>query len=96
VPRRAISFLNRRLSRRFKNLPPFVRFLVVAGQLNGQVVNAQNIAREAAVARSTVDTYFAVLSDTLVGKTAAVPFGIERRQGGAHDRHLLRLAQLLR
>lgn len=50
-----------------RNVPPFVRFLAVAGQLNGQVVNAQNIAREAAVARSTVDTYFAVLSDTLVG-----------------------------
>lgn len=50
-----------------RNVPPFVRFLAVAGQLNGQVVNSQNIAREAAVARSTVDTYFAVLSDTLVG-----------------------------
>lgn len=50
-----------------RNVPPFVRFLAVAGQLNGQIVNAQNIAREAAVSRSTVDTYFAVLSDTLVG-----------------------------
>ena len=50
-----------------RSVPPFVRFLAVAGQLNGQVVNAQNIAREAAVARSTVDTYFSVLSDTLVG-----------------------------
>jgi predicted AAA+ superfamily ATPase len=50
-----------------RNVPPFVRFLAVAGQLNGQAVNAQNIAREAAVARSTVDTYFGVLSDTLVG-----------------------------
>jgi uncharacterized protein len=50
-----------------RSVPPFVRFLAVAGQLNGRVVNAQNIAREAAVARSTVDTYFSVLSDTLVG-----------------------------
>jgi len=50
-----------------RNVPPFVRFLAVAGQINGQVVNAQNIAREAAVARSTVDTYFAILTDTLVG-----------------------------
>jgi uncharacterized protein len=52
-----------------RSVPPFVRFLAIAGQLNGQVVNAQNIAREAAVARSTVDTYFSVLSDTLVGHT---------------------------
>lgn len=50
-----------------RNVPPFVRFLAVAGQINGQILNAQNISREAAVARSTVDTYFTVLNDTLVG-----------------------------
>ena len=50
-----------------RNVPPFVRFLAVAGQINGQIVNAQNISREASVARSTVDTYFAILTDTLVG-----------------------------
>ena len=50
-----------------RNVPPFVRFLAVAGQVNGQMVNVQNIAREAAVARSTVDTYFGILTDTLVG-----------------------------
>jgi predicted AAA+ superfamily ATPase len=50
-----------------RNVPPFVRFLAVAGQINGQIINVQNIAREAAVARSTVDTYFSVLTDTLVG-----------------------------
>ncbi len=50
-----------------RNVPPFVRFLSVAGQFNGQSVNVQNIARDAAVARSTVDTYFGILSDTLVG-----------------------------
>ena len=50
-----------------RNVPPFVRFLAVAGQINGQILNIQNISREAAVARSTVDTYFAVLRDTLVG-----------------------------
>lgn len=50
-----------------RSVPPFLRFLAVAGQLNGQVVNAQNIARDAAVARSTVDTYFSVLQDTLIG-----------------------------
>jgi len=50
-----------------RNVPPFLRFLAVAGQMNGQIVNAQNIAREAAVARSTVDAYFSVLTDTLIG-----------------------------
>ena len=50
-----------------RNVPPFVRFIGVAGQINGQVLNVQNIAREAAVARSTVDTYFSILNDTLIG-----------------------------
>ena len=50
-----------------RKVPPFVRFLAVAGQVNGQVINATNIARESAVARSTVDSYFSILNDTLVG-----------------------------
>ena len=50
-----------------RQVPPFVRFLGVAGQLNGQAVNGHNIAREAAVPRTTVDTYFAILTDTLLG-----------------------------
>ena len=50
-----------------RNVPPFVRFLSIAGQINGQIVNVQNIARDAAVARSTVDNYFGILTDTLVG-----------------------------
>lgn len=45
----------------------FVRFLSVAGMLNGQVLNAQNIASEAQVPRSTVDGYFELLADTLLG-----------------------------
>ena len=50
-----------------RNLPPFLRFLEVAGLLNGQVVNGQNIAREASIPRSSVDSYFSILEDTLLG-----------------------------
>ncbi len=35
--------------------------------MNGQVVNVAGIARDAAVARPTVQGYFATLQDTLVG-----------------------------
>jgi predicted AAA+ superfamily ATPase len=35
--------------------------------LNGQQVNALNISREASVPRSTVDVYFSILQDTLLG-----------------------------
>ena len=50
-----------------RSLPPFLRFLSIAGQLNGQLVNAQNISRDAAVPRSSVDVYFSILEDTLLG-----------------------------
>jgi predicted AAA+ superfamily ATPase len=50
-----------------RQLPPFLRFLSIAGQLNGQMVNGQNIARDAGVARSSVDVYFSILEDTLLG-----------------------------
>jgi predicted AAA+ superfamily ATPase len=50
-----------------RRIPPFLRFLKIAGQLNGQLVNAQNISSEAMVPRSTVDTYFSILEDTLLG-----------------------------
>jgi hypothetical protein len=49
-----------------RNIHPFVRFLSVAGQIHGQTVNAQNIAREAKVARSTNDSSFSILLDTLL------------------------------
>jgi predicted AAA+ superfamily ATPase len=50
-----------------RSLPPFLRFLSIAGQLNGQLVNMQNISREAGVPRSSVDVYFSILEDTLLG-----------------------------
>ena len=50
-----------------KNLESFSRFLEIAGLANGQVTNIANIARDAGVARPTVQGYFQVLIDTLVG-----------------------------
>lgn len=50
-----------------RKIEPFLRFLEVAGILNGQQINSSNISREAKIARATVDTYFSILEDTLVG-----------------------------
>jgi len=50
-----------------RRVPPFLRFLGITGQMNGQILNAQNIAREAAVPRSSVEVYFSILDDTLLG-----------------------------
>jgi predicted AAA+ superfamily ATPase len=50
-----------------KHLQSFSRFLEVASLANAQVTNVAALARDAAVARPTVQGYFEVLVDTLVG-----------------------------
>jgi predicted AAA+ superfamily ATPase len=50
-----------------KDLEPFARFLDVAAVANGQVTNVAGISRDAAVARPTVQGYFEILIDTLIG-----------------------------
>ncbi len=51
-----------------RNVASFSRFLEVAARQNGQVTNLSNIARESAVARATVQNYFDILVDTLIGR----------------------------
>jgi predicted AAA+ superfamily ATPase len=50
-----------------RNLDSFARFLEVAAIMNGQLVNAAGIARDAGVARPTVQRFFETLTDTLIG-----------------------------
>jgi predicted AAA+ superfamily ATPase len=50
-----------------RSLDAFSRFLEVAALLNGQITNVSGIARDAAVARPTVQGYFEILIDTLIG-----------------------------
>jgi predicted AAA+ superfamily ATPase len=49
-----------------RNLPGFVRFLPIAALCHAQVVNVSGIARDAGVARTTVDGYLEILEDTLL------------------------------
>lgn len=50
-----------------RNIGAFSRFLEVAARQTGQITNVSNISREAGVARTTVQTYFDILEDTLLG-----------------------------
>ena len=52
------------LTRNFGN---FARFLEIASRQNGQLTNTAAIARDAGVARQTVQGYFDILIDTLIG-----------------------------
>ncbi len=60
---------------------PFMRFLNVAGIMNGQILNVENISREASVKRTTVQTYFEILEDTLIGfKLPAYQAGLKVKE----------------
>ncbi len=50
-----------------KNLDPFRRFLEVAAQMNGKILNYASIARDVGVSENTVKDYFSLLEDTLIG-----------------------------
>ena len=50
-----------------RNLSSFQRFLEVAAMTNGEIVNNNNIAQECGVSATTVNSYFDILEDTLIG-----------------------------
>lgn len=50
-----------------RNIGHFARFLEIAARQNGQVTNVAALSRDAAVGRTTVQNYFEILVDTLIG-----------------------------
>lgn len=50
-----------------RNVPSFQRFLRVAAQSNGNIIEYLNIGRQCQVDDSTVKGYFEILEDTLMG-----------------------------
>jgi len=50
-----------------RELDPFRRFLEVAAQSNGKMVNFSNIARDVGTSDKNIEKYFSILDDTLLG-----------------------------
>ena len=50
-----------------RDLAPFRHFLEVAAQSNGKKINVSNIAQDVGVSDYTVQDYFSILEDTLIG-----------------------------
>ncbi|MBI2335611.1 MAG: ATP-binding protein [Deltaproteobacteria bacterium] len=50
-----------------RKLDPFRLFLEIAAQQNGEIVNFSNIAHDVGVDTVTVQSYFQILEDTLIG-----------------------------
>lgn len=50
-----------------RRIDPFRKFLEVAAQCNGQIINFSNIAKDVGVDDKTISQYFSLLEDTLMG-----------------------------
>lgn len=50
-----------------RNLAGFARFLELAGLCNTEMINMSNIARDCHVSRNTIEGYFQILVDTMLG-----------------------------
>ena len=50
-----------------RKIHPFKNFLEVVAQVNGQIINYSKFSREVGVDHKTIQNYFSVLEDTLVG-----------------------------
>lgn len=50
-----------------RKLDPFRKFVEIAAQCNGELINFANIARDVGVDIKTVQSYFEILEDTLLG-----------------------------
>jgi len=56
-----------RMEHIIRRLEPFRRFLEVAAQSNSEIINFTNIARDIGTDPKTVQSYFQILEDTLIG-----------------------------
>jgi len=50
-----------------RNLAGFAKFLDISGLTNGDMINANNIARDCGIDRGTVQAYYQILVDTMLG-----------------------------
>lgn len=63
-----------------RNLDPFRYFLEVAAQCDGKIINYSNIARDVGVDYKTVENYYTILEDTLLGFFVHAYSGSFRKQ----------------
>jgi len=64
-----------------RSLEPFQAFLSVAAQMNGKIVNYSAIAKDVGASTTTIQSYFEILSDTLIAVTLpAYHASIRKRQ----------------
>lgn len=50
-----------------RKLDPFQKFLEIAAQMNGRIINTHKIAQDVGVDDKTINQYFEILEDTMIG-----------------------------
>lgn len=50
-----------------RNLDPFRKFLIVAAQMNGKIINRSSIAKDIGVDDMTIQSYYEILEETYIG-----------------------------
>jgi uncharacterized protein len=69
-----------------RNLELFARFLRIAAQHHAQLLNVEAIGSQAGVKRTSVDNYFQILEETLLGRRLpALRLGY-RAKGASHSK----------
>jgi uncharacterized protein len=63
-----------------RKIEPFRRFLQIAAQTHGQVINYSKLSRDVGVDDNTIHSYYSILEDTLVGFFLPAYAGSERKK----------------
>lgn len=72
-----------------RKIDPFRNFLEIAAQVNGQILNYSRIAEDVGADTKTVQAYFAVMEDTLVGFLLPAWHRSIRKRQSAHPKFYL-------
>ena len=69
-----------------RNIGNFTRFLEAASLSHGQILNVTNVAQDCRVSRKTVESYFFIVKDLLIGDTIDVFTKRAKRAMAAHPK----------
>jgi predicted AAA+ superfamily ATPase len=78
-----------------RNLPGFSRFLEVCALNNGAEIVYANISQETGVKSRTLENYFSILSDTLIGFQVPGFTATQKRKAIARSKHFFLMSALL-
>ena len=66
------------------NIPAFSRFLTITALSNRQIINYTNISNDSQVPSSTIQEYFQILRDTLIGSRSSCMEKIAKKKTNKH------------